>query len=165
MLNITSARKEIFDVANLCSELVQAIQSACDEKSISLQNTTTSIGMEGDTTQLYQVLLNLAKNSIEAMPSGGTLSFHSERADFLNKNKQWVSGLKVTVADTGIGIPEDIQSKIFDAYFSHGKYQSTGLGLSLSLQIIDQHGGMIDFISTPNQGASFFLYLPVKELV
>ncbi len=163
MLNITSEKRERFNLANLCEEVTQAIQATCDDKKIILNTTVPASHLEGDTTQLYQVLINLTKNSIEAMPDGGTLSITAEPSMYRNKDQQLVSGIRLVVADTGTGIPPDIQSKIFDAYFSHGKYQSTGLGLSIVLQIIDQHGGMIDFTSVPHQGSSFFVYLPLPE--
>ncbi len=106
----------------------------------------------GDASTLQQVLLNLVTNAREAMTSGGEIRIETgpaERAD-------WV---RVTVADTGPGIsPEDL-SKVFDPFYTT-KRTGTGLGLSVSYGIIQDHHGTVDVQSVPGQGTTFVLAFP-----
>ena len=87
--------------------------------------------MPFDKRYMKQALLNLVKNALAAMPSGGTLTLSTE-----------LSGdeLRIAVADTGIGIPEDKIGKIFEPYFTT-KENGTGLGLTLTYKIVKEHGG------------------------
>lgn len=104
-----------------------------------------------DKNQIQQVLLNLAKNAGEAMPSGGTVFFRS-----------WRQGdtVKVSVQDTGTGMPPEVLERIFSPFFTT-KAKGTGLGLAVSFRIMEDHGGDIIATSTPDQGSSFVLTLPL----
>jgi signal transduction histidine kinase len=102
-----------------------------------------------DQEKLAQVLLNLCKNAVEAMPRGGTLTI-----------KGCYTGAQVSLAvsDTGDGVAEEIN--IFEP-FTTTKETGTGLGLAIVRQIIAAHKGTITYVSTPGQGATFTLLLPV----
>jgi signal transduction histidine kinase len=102
-----------------------------------------------DQEKLAQVLLNLCKNAVEAMPQGGklTLRGHSTKAHVL-----------LEVSDTGVGIPEGLN--IFEP-FTTTKEVGTGLGLAIVQQIIAAHQGTISYTSTPHQGTIFTVTLPV----
>ncbi|MDX2019544.1 MAG: ATP-binding protein [Deltaproteobacteria bacterium] len=104
--------------------------------------------VEGDRERLRQVLLNLARNAIEAMPDGGVLTVrvHASR-----------DGVSLEVEDTGVGIEND--SAIFDAFYTT-KPQGTGLGLSLVHRIIGDHGGTIAVKSQPGS-TRFTIWLPL----
>jgi len=120
-------------------------------------------------TQLSQLLLNIATNSAQAMQTRGGnihISLHllmvddkqpADQADLAPGNY-----VRLTIADNGSGIPVEIQSKIFDPYFTtKGPDQGTGMGLAVAMGIVNAHGGHIDLISTPGLGTTFHIYLPV----
>lgn len=102
-----------------------------------------------DPTQLSQVFLNLFINASQAIPDKGRLSISTwEDAD----------NLYIKVTDTGSGIPKEVLPRIFEPFFSTKK--SSGLGLSVSYNIIKHHGGKIEAQSPPGQGATFSISLP-----
>jgi len=108
--------------------------------------------VDGDGNQLQQVLLNLSLNACEAMPDGGTLTI-STSADN--------GRVLVTVADTGCGIKRDCLGKVFEPFYSTKPPGSgTGLGLSVSYGIIQQHGGTLTVESEEGKGAIFTISLP-----
>ncbi|RPI07144.1 MAG: hybrid sensor histidine kinase/response regulator [Ignavibacteriae bacterium] len=124
----------------------------------------------GDSTQLYQVLMNLAINARDAMPNGGTLTIDlqnvtlSEREAGLHLGA--VPGMYVvlSVKDTGSGIPPEIINRIFDPFFTTKEPgKGTGLGLSSALSIVKSHGGFIDVHSEVDKGTDFNVYLPAKD--
>ena len=102
-----------------------------------------------DQEKLAQVLLNLCKNAVEAMPHGGTLTI---------KGSCTGAQVSLTVSDTGDGVAEEIN--IFEP-FTTTKETGTGLGLAIVRQIIAAHKGTITYVSTPGRGATFTLLLPV----
>jgi len=109
-----------------------------------------------DPKQIEQVLLNLIINAVQAMPNGGCLTvgtrYHKE-------------GKKacVSIQDTGMGIPEERQEKVFLPFFST-KEKGGGLGLSLCKEIIARHSGRISFESVNGRGTIFIVELPVGSL-
>ena len=106
-----------------------------------------------DENQLRRVLINLIRNAIESMPGGGIITLST-----INEN-QWV---RVEIADTGVGITDDDVDKLFDAFFT-SKSTSSGLGLTISAQIINNHGGTIEVQKRKPKGAIFTIKLPAKE--
>ncbi|MBE7558815.1 sensor histidine kinase [bacterium] len=102
---------------------------------------------------LQQVLLNLMLNAIEAMPAGGTLSVSArpEAGD---------GRCRITVADTGPGIPKDIRERIFDPFFTT-KSSGTGLGLSIVHKIVTGHHGQVSVLDREGAGASLIVELPL----
>jgi len=106
--------------------------------------------VRADEGQLRQAFLNLLRNSIESMPSGGTLTVSTEQFD---------SVVRVRIADTGEGIDNACLDRIFDPFFST-REGGTGLGLSLTQQIVTEHGGTIACESSPGQGTCFVVELP-----
>ena len=105
------------------------------------------------TNQMRQVMLNLIKNAKEAMPKGGTLTVRTSRED----NK-----VLIHIQDTGIGIPEEIRDKIFEAFFTtKQKVKGVGLGLSVCYGIIKDHGGEIKVESEVDKGTIFTIHLPI----
>jgi PAS domain S-box-containing protein len=122
--------------------------------------------VEGDPTQLHQVLLNLCLNARDAMPEGGTLSLTAENFDVDEQYATMTPGLGagphvlISVIDTGTGIAQDIVEKIFDPFFTTKETgKGTGLGLSSALGIVRSHGGVIKVYSAAN-GTTFRIFLP-----
>ena len=124
----------------------------------------------GDPTQLHQVLLNLCVNARDAMPNGGKLSIHMENVMFdetyagMNPEAKVGPYVCIKVADTGTGIPWEIQDKIFDPFFTTKEPgKGTGLGLSTTLAIVKSHGGFIHCHSTSGKGSRFEAYFPANN--
>ncbi len=123
----------------------------------------------GNATQLHQVLLNLCVNARDAMPNGGKLSVQMENMmvdeAYAAKKLEARPGpyVVITVADTGTGIPKEIQEKIFDPFFTtKAPGKGTGLGLSTTLAIVKGHDGFINCYSEPGKGAVFKVYFPAN---
>ncbi len=106
-----------------------------------------------DKSGLQQVLVNLLLNSIQAMPGGGKLSIILDRVN---------NEARIDIVDTGPGIPAENLGRIFDPFFSTKK-GGTGLGLSVSYNILQNQGGRIEVQSTEGRGTTFSLYLPFSE--
>lgn len=111
-----------------------------------------------DSEQLEEVLVNLIINSCEAMGSGGQIAIH-ERLETPNSLGQKVT---IMVSDNGPGVPESVQDKLFEPFFST-KDEGTGLGLSIAARIVEEHGGSLRFDPTKGGGATFIITLPIKE--
>jgi two-component system cell cycle sensor histidine kinase/response regulator CckA len=124
----------------------------------------------GDVTQLHQVFMNLCVNARDAMPDGGSLRIAAQNVQFdditANEFLEAHPGayLRVTVTDTGKGIPPEIVSRIFDPFFTTKEIgKGTGLGLSAVMGIVKSHGGFVDVSSEVNQGSQFAVYLPASQ--
>lgn len=104
--------------------------------------------------ELVQVFLNLTKNAYDAMKNGGRLSVASRLDGDV---------IRVTVVDTGCGMPEEITDRVFDPFFTtKGPSEGTGLGLAICYDIIDKHGGKIIVESEVDKGTTFTITLPVS---
>lgn len=106
-----------------------------------------------DSEQIYQVFFNIAFNAIQAMPEGGVM-----RVDTGTLNRDWVFA---QISDTGIGIAPEKMGQIFTPFYTD-KNRGTGLGLCIAKSIVDKHAGRIDVISTPGQGSTFRIVLPME---
>ena len=114
-----------------------------------------------DPDQLTQVFSNLLLNAIQSMPEGGDLNIATSEGDKIENILQTV---KITVTDTGYGISKETLKKLFDPFFTT-KHGGTGLGLTISKNIIDGHGGAISINSAPGKGTTFTIILPVKQKI
>jgi two-component system, cell cycle sensor histidine kinase and response regulator CckA len=120
-----------------------------------------------DSSQMEQVIINLILNSLDAMPNGGALRVstsagnHNQKAvSYADNNQEFIC---ISVADTGIGIPDELQSLIFEPFYTTkpaGK--GTGLGLSSSYGIVRQHNGEIEVQSEPSRGTTFNVFFPTS---
>ena len=107
----------------------------------------------GNPSELREVLTNIIFNAADAMPEGGKLTLSTQP-----QTEDWV---EVRIADTGIGITEEVKRRIFDPFFTTKGVTNSGLGLSVSYGIIKRHGGEILVESEPGQGTTFILHLPI----
>ena len=107
----------------------------------------------GRPSELNEVVTNLILNAIDAMPQGGTLGIYTR--------PEGDEHVVLTVADTGVGMPEHVRKRIFDPFFTTKGEGGTGLGLSVSYSIVQRHGGEIRVESEPGRGTTFTVVLPV----
>ena len=124
--------------------------------------------VEADQGQIEQVLMNLYLNALQAMPSSGTLTTRTanvtidqdQYSPYFVKAGNYV---KITIADTGIGMDETIQQRIFDPFFTTKEMgRGTGLGLASVYGIVKNHEGFINVFSKKGQGTKFEIYLPAS---
>ena len=106
-----------------------------------------------DREKIKQVMINLIRNAIEAMPGGGTVRVSSSREDGM---------AVVRVADTGVGIEPGLD--VFD-FFMTTKHGGTGLGLPIARRIVEAHGGTLSFDSAPGRGTVFTVVLKTPDRV
>ena len=125
--------------------------------------------VQADPVQMEQVLLNLAFNSRDAMPSGGVLTIEVTRLDLDAKQAASLGfspgpHARIRVTDTGLGMDEDTRRQIFDPFFTtKATGKGTGLGLATVYGIVRQSGGQIRVESEPGQGTCFTIKLPLAE--
>jgi len=127
--------------------------------------------VRADPTRIQQAIVNLATNARDAMPEGGQLRIGLDRIHVQDRSSaplpemeigDWV---RVTVADTGTGIPPDVMEHIFDPFFTtKPPGQGTGLGLAQVYGIVKQHDGYIDVSTTVGEGTTLTLYLPALSM-
>jgi CheY-like chemotaxis protein len=127
--------------------------------------------IQGNATQLHQVLLNLCINARDAMPEGGALRIEADVITLKNRVTDWqpepATGpyVVLSVCDTGHGIPPEILPRIFEPFFTtKDSDKGTGLGLSTVCGIVKSHGGFIEVSSEPGAGAVFKVYLPALPM-
>jgi signal transduction histidine kinase len=119
----------------------------------------------GDQEALYQALVNIVTNALEAMAPGGRLTLRlgwGDTDEVIVGRRHAVTSrrVKIEIEDTGPGIPPSAADRIFNPFFST-KEGGTGLGLALTHKIVEDHGGAIDFRSVPGGGTSFRIVLPL----
>ena len=113
-------------------------------------NTVNSVW--GDTAELREALLNIIFNAIDAMPEGGKLNIKARQED---------NQVVLSVADTGVGIPDKMIANVFDPFFTTKGPDGMGLGLSITYGIITRHGGNVDVESSLGNGSTFYVRLPL----
>src|SRR2546428_719496 len=116
-----------------------------------------------DREQMKQVFMNLILNAIQAMKEGGSI-YILTRPYSKNEGGEPGQFVQVEIRDTGVGIPEENLDHIFDPFFT-SKDEGSGLGLSISHQIVQEHGGYVTVESKIGAGTSFFINLPVGKPV
>jgi two-component system NtrC family sensor kinase len=148
-------RLEDVDINQTINQTIDILENFARANTIDIQtDLMDSVPIiAGDQAQLQQVILNLISNAIDAIGKDGTVSVKSRADD---------SVIRVVIADTGPGIPENMQKKIFDPFFttkSSGK--GTGLGLWISYTIIEKLGGSLSLRSQAGKGAEFTITMPI----
>ena len=123
-----------------------------------------------DPVQMEQVLMNLCVNAKDAMPEGGTLTVETANVRLSEEDCRPYPGrvpgayVRLSVADTGIGMDEATQQRVFDPFFTTKEVgEGTGLGLATVYGIVQGHQGMVDLRSRVGEGTVFYVYLPAME--
>ncbi|HEX7787112.1 MAG TPA: ATP-binding protein [Methylomirabilota bacterium] len=142
------------DMVVALAEFVRPLASR-QQVAVKVDTDPTVPPMEIDRTLLRQAVLNLVKNGLEAVSQGGALTLTTRHVD---------DTVEIAIADTGPGIAPEVGRRLFEQFFTT-KPQGTGLGLGISRQIVEEHGGKIRWSSTPGEGAVFIMSLPVRKAV
>lgn len=162
------------DMMTITTETVDLLKHTIDKNiSISILNHTSLSMIIGDESLLQNAIMNIAINASHAMPDGGKLifilkniTFNSDdckRSPFEIKPGKY---LDIAISDTGCGMTSDVQSHIFEPFFSTKKQgEGTGLGLATVYGTILDHGGAIALSSEVGTGTTFHLYFPVTKTV
>ena len=147
-------RKDVNQLVSTIVPLVQQeVQELESEIEIELDLYPGKIEVEFDEGLIKQVLLNLCRNAVQAMPDGGKLSIKTGiRGNFA----------QIVVSDTGVGIPKHLLNSLFTPFFTT-KSTGTGLGLAVAKQVVVKHGGFIDVESEENAGSTFTVNLPMER--
>ncbi|MFL0658845.1 PAS domain S-box protein [Cylindrospermopsis raciborskii UAM/DH-MRr] len=123
----------------------------------------------GDSTELYQIMINLVVNALNAMPSGGVLTIAAENTfidgnNLINEKLQQGHYIVITIIDTGIGMSRAVADKIFEPFFTTKQNGvGSGIGLSIVSRIIQKHNGHLQFYTEQGQGSKFEVFLPSIE--
>jgi len=160
LLDFTRRDQPVFATVPVADVVNSALKLVGNELTLAQVTTAVSIApdlppISASPRNLRQVFLNLFVNAIQAMPNGGELYIDADRDG---------AYLRVSVRDTGVGIPEEDIEKIFEPFFTTKEAgEGTGLGLSVSYHIVEQHGGRIEVKSRPGGGATFSVFLPLPD--
>jgi len=156
--------REPIDVAELLADVQTSFSGQAEAASIELRTLADQSGgpmtIVGDVGRLDQVLGNLVANALRHTPPGGTVSLGAQPLD---------GGVRLTVKDTGVGIPPEDLPAVFDRFWkgdrarSHASDAGSGLGLAIVQQLVHAHGGRIAVESEVGQGTTFIIQLPVNR--
>ena len=155
--NTMSIERSPLDLAELIPEILAEMNILAQQKEIGLRLASREMAVvQGDRAKLHQLFLNVLDNAIKYTPPKGTVTVGVSRTP---------GYAKVTVADTGKGIPEDVLPKIFDRFFRVERNNSQagfGLGLPIAMAIAKAHQGRIEARSTLEEGSTFTVLIPLS---
>jgi PAS domain S-box-containing protein len=146
------------DLPSLIDDMLTLLQPNLSKQRILVKKIIPEVPVvDASRAHLQQAFLNISMNAIDAMASGGELTI---RIALIAKQGP---GISVTFSDTGKGIePEDLQ-RIFEPFFTNGKAKGVGLGLTITHDIVERHGGQLAISSPPGSGAIVEVWLPLKR--
>ncbi|MCK4870323.1 MAG: response regulator [Gammaproteobacteria bacterium] len=161
-------QKTDIDVNSLVEELCDILQGSLNKNIEISKNIEKNLwSVQGDASQLLQIIMNVAINARDAMPKGGKLDLMTENIvadqEFCRTHPTLKPGyyVRVSIVDTGTGIPLEIQAKVFDPFFTtKAQGEGAGLGLSVVYGIVQNHGGDISIYSEPGEGTRVNIYFP-----
>src|SRR5579863_2815184 len=147
---------EELDLRRLLEDVIMLATPDTEQHGVTVKRSlgTEPLGVKVDPDRMKEAFLNVIINGMQAMPNGGTLSISARREE---------ESVVTEIRDQGIGIPHDLQEKIFELYFTTRKGGS-GIGLAQTYQALQWHYGSIDFETVEGQGTTFRLRLPVVEI-
>jgi signal transduction histidine kinase len=145
------------DLAPLCSEVYDEYRPLAASRGLELSvSAEPGSTVLGDSRRLTQVIGNLVSNSLKFTPAGGRVAIELSSAD---------DSVNLAVQDTGRGIPEEVQGRLFTKYERVGgsvaaRVEGTGLGLVIVKEIVEAHGGSVGVRSREGEGSTFWFKLP-----
>jgi two-component system phosphate regulon sensor histidine kinase PhoR len=152
---------EEVSLREIVDECLVMLRPMADQLGIQIQNTLPRELpiVEADPLRLKEIVQNLLDNAIQYSHPGGTVSIHTEREP---------GHLRLSIRDTGIGISQEDKARVFDRFYRtedgrSKKAGGTGLGLAIVKHLVDAHRGRIEVESTPNQGSTFTVSLPIRK--
>ena len=145
----------IVDLHDLFARLEETIEEKFQTRGIAIRSDIqVAEPVIMDEQRMFRVLLNLADNARKAMRDGGTFTIRAVKTD---------QTLKIEISDTGVGMPPEIQKRIFEPFFSYSDQGGTGLGMSIVKSVVEAHHGTLGVTSRPNGGTTFRVSLPIIE--
>ncbi|MBN2532062.1 MAG: HAMP domain-containing protein [Spirochaetales bacterium] len=154
---LSDLKPEVVSIKDIVAEVASIYKDLSQDIRINYEMLDQNIMIKCDPTQIKQVIVNLFKNAIQAMPDGGDIIV---RGDVIIKG--YSSYVRLQIRDTGTGIDDETKDKVFDPYFTTKK-DGTGLGLSIVERIVFDHNGNIWFETKKGAGTTFFIDLPKLE--
>lgn len=168
---------EVLNLGEIINDVIGGIEPTPKTLVIDVDISADLMGIKGGASQIQRAILNLVNNARDTMNDRDTMqdkgylkiraqNYYME--ELIGKPEQVPMGeyVKLTVSDTGAGIPAEIVDRIFDPFFSTktvDKGRGSGLGLSVVHAVVEDHNGYIDVESTVDRGTSFFIYLPIAR--
>jgi signal transduction histidine kinase len=151
-------KNERFDLSRVARECVELVRPLADQRGLQIQCDLPAVECVGDPERISQVATNLLSNAIHFNREHGEvkISTHADNGSVM-----------LTVADTGVGIPDQDLPHIFERFYRVDKSRSrvqgrTGLGLAICKAIVDAHSGIVNVTSQPGRGSTFTIKLPAK---
>lgn len=160
LLNIISGSRLILhkskvSLQSMFDEVVNKLTEMYKHEGVTISiESNDDINVLADREKFIRIVKDIMKNAKEAMPEGGSINVK------LYKNG---SNARIEISDTGKGIPAHIRENIYKPFFTYGKENATGLGLTIAKSIIEEHGGSIFFSSLPGKGSIFTIDLPLAK--
>ena len=153
-------KREAYPVRRSIDDALNSVRPGAAVKGIAVEERgITDVIVDADPVRVREMLYNLLSNAVKFTPSGGKVWLETrEEGEFV----------RITVGDTGIGIPAEEQENIFDKFYQVGNTTSgvregTGLGLSITKELVQLHGGWMEVLSMPGQGSQFTFTLPIYQ--
>ena len=156
---VGKSEKELIDLKETIEGAFSLVLAQSKVKNVDLIKEFSEVPrIMANRVQIQQIVINLSNNAIDAMPNGGKLFIRAHKGTMDSGG-----GVEIEVQDTGQGIPKDIQSKIFNPFFTTKEIgKGTGLGLSLVYEIVQKHSGKILLDSEVGKGTTFRVFLPLS---
>jgi signal transduction histidine kinase len=153
------------DLRELADSVMEVFRTQFETDHISVaRDYRTEARLRGNPNELQVVIVNLVSNAHDAMRKGGKLTVRIREAR--SWNNPGLRGLKLTIADTGTGIPRDVKHRIFEPFFTTKEETGSGLGLWVSEEIVRKHEGRIMFrtsTASSRSGTVFSLFFPFQR--
>ncbi len=165
------ARKTVFDLNDNLSNMHRMLSRIIGEDiQLRMELSPEPVPVKADQGQIEQVVMNLIINARDAMPGGGSIAVRTMLVDAGRHQVPVIGGVApegmyavLTVADTGCGIPKEVQDRIFEPFYTTKGMEGTGLGLSVIYGIIQDHQGGVQLLSVPARGTTFHIFLPASK--
>jgi CheY-like chemotaxis protein len=149
------------DINHLVQEVVEVTRPRWEDEARAKDvkiNVETELGdikpVSGNPPEIFEALTSIMLNAVEAMPEGGKITLKTENQD---------DSVVITVKDTGVGITEEVRSRLFDPFFTTKTTRNAGLGLSVVYGVISRHKGRIEVQSKEGSGTTFIIRLPANR--